>query len=112
MFAPVQQELSFGMPKSGNSLLYGVQPIGYAQPVFGGKVDEMLLALMFQTQSGTQLRFAFNPSDGGPGVPAWDFQLLIDWPKANQTYQFQSRTVYKPFDVIDEIMDLYQQWQS
>ena len=111
VFAPAEQDLSFSMPDEGEALLYGVQPIGYHLPVYGGKVDEMLLAFMFQTDPGTQLRFAFNPSGGGPGVPAWDFQFLIDKPQVQQTYQFQSRTVYKKFASLEEMLDLYQQWQ-
>ena len=111
VFAPSKQDLSFPMPVEGERLLYGVQPIGYHLPVYGGKVDEMLLAFMFQTESRTQLRFAFNPSGGGPGAPAWDFQLLIDKPQVNQTYQFRTRTVYKKFTALEEMLDLYQQWQ-
>ena len=112
VFAPFTQSIAFPMPQQRDGLLSGVQPIGYRQPVYGGKLDEMLLTLMFRTQPGTQLRFAFNPSGGGPGVPAWDFQLLIDRPKAGHSYEFQSSTAYKKFEALEEMLDLYRQWQG
>ena len=112
VFASASQSVAFPMPEQGDGLLYGVQLIGYRHPVYGGKLDEMLLAFMFRNPPGTQLSFAFNPSGGGPGVPAWDFQLLIGKPKADYTYEFQSRTAYKKFEAIAEILALYRQWQG
>ena len=111
-FAPADRKIRYQMPRKPSGLLYGVQPIGYEYPVYGGKLDEMYCALMFRPQPATEVRFAYNPSGGGPGVPAWDFQLLIDQPQVDQSYELCSRLVYKPFDRMDEMIDMYRQWKN
>lgn len=109
-YAPAQPDLHFAMPEDRDALLYGAASIGYARPFFGGKIEDMLFAFLFRSPPGTQIRFGYNPSGAGPGCPAWDYAFLIDNPQANQTYAFRTRAVYKPFEDINEMIDLDDAW--
>ena len=97
-------------PTAEKRLLYGVQRTRYARPLYCGRVHGMLLAMMFGPAPDVEIRFAFNASGGGPGVPAWDYQALVDNPQAGRSYCFATRLVYKPFAGLDEALELYEQW--
>ena len=71
----------------------------------------MLLSLMFRPADDVEIRFAFNGSGGGPGVPAWDFQAVVADPQPGKRYSFKTRTVYKPFEGFDEALELYRGWE-
>jgi len=96
--------------KSGRPLLFGVTETQYGLPFYCGNVNGMLLSFMFQPSDEVEIRFAFNPSGGGPGVPAWDYQAVVADPKPGKRYSFKMRTVYKPFAGLAESLDLYRRW--
>jgi hypothetical protein len=90
---------------------FGVVDTRYSQPFFCGKVDNQLLAMMFKPSDDLELRFAFSSKGGGPGAPAWDYQVIVPEPKAGRTYSLAARMVYKPFDSLEEAANLYKAWR-
>ena len=94
----------------GRSLLYGLSSVSYGRPFYCGNINGMLLSLMFQPTDEIEIRLAFNPSGGGPAVPAWDYQALVAEPKPGRRYSFKTRTVYKPFEGLDEALELHRSW--
>ena len=97
-------------PDTGGQLLYGVGEMKYGTPLYCGQVHGMLLSYMFQPGEDVEIRFAYNPSGGGPGVPAWDYQALVADPQPGKRYSFKTRTVCKPYKGLDESLDLYRRW--
>ena len=99
-------------PVSGRKLLYGVAETKYGRPFYCGNVHGQLLAYMFEPTDEVEVRFAFNATGGGPAVPAWDFQALVAQPQTGKRYVFRTRTVYKPFEGLDEALQLYRRWKG
>ncbi len=93
-------------------LIYDLSPVRYVEPLMAGRVHGMLLAFLFQPSEDLEIRPAFNSQGGGVGVPAWDYQAVVPNPKVGRRYSFKVRVVYKPFEALDEALDLQRQWKD
>ena len=93
-------------------LIYDLSPVRYVEPLMVGRVHDMLLAFLFQPAEDLEIRPAFNAQGGGVGVPAWDYQAVVPNPKVGRRYSFKVRVVYKPFEGLDEALDLQRQWKD
>ena len=93
-------------------LLFDLSPVRYVEPLMAGRVHNMLLAFLFQPSEDLEVRLAFNGQGGGVGAPAWDYQAVVPNPKVGRRYSFKVRVVYKPFEALDEVLDLHRQWKD
>ncbi len=101
-----------GLKGPQKRLLYSLSPTRYVEPLMAGRCRDMLLAYLFQPTEELEIRPAFNAQGGGVGVPAWDYQAVVPNPEVDKRYSFKVRVVYKPFDGLDEVLDLQRQWKE
>ena len=94
----------------GRRLLYSFGSVRYVEPLMAGKVHGMLLAYLFRPSDELEVRPAFNAGGGGVGGPAWDYQAVVPDPEEGRRYSFRLRVVYKPFEALDEALDLHREW--
>ena len=94
----------------GRRLLYSFGSVRYVEPLMAGKVHGMLLAYLFRPSDELEVRPAFNAGGGGVGGPAWDYQAVVPNPQEGRRYSFRLRVVYKPFEALDEALDLHREW--
>ncbi len=101
-----------GSLRGTKRLLFDLSPVRYVEPLMAGRVHGMLLAFLFQPSENLEIRPAFNGQGGGVGVPAWDYQAVVPNPRVGRRYSFKVRVVYKPFEALDEALDLHRQWKD
>lgn len=95
-------------PDPAGRLLHSIHPRRYAEPVMFGRWRGMVLALMLRTDD--HLRFAIQPTGGGPRNPAWDFGVVIKHCQAGEAYRWKGRLVFKPDMGADDVWSEYQRW--
>ncbi len=101
-----------GRLRGTKRILFDLSPVRYVEPLMAGRVHGMLLAFLFQPSEDLEIRPAFSAQGGGVGVPAWDYQAVVPNPKVGRRYSFKVRVVYKPFEELDEALDLQRQWKD
>ncbi len=99
-----------GLRAQGRRLLYSFGSVRYVEPLMAGKVHGMLLAYLFRPSDELEIRPAFNAGGGGVGGPAWDYQAVVPDPEEGRRYSFRLRVVYKPFEALDEALELHREW--
>ena len=95
-------------PDPAGRLLHNIRPLRYVEPVMFGRWRNMVLALMLRTDD--HLRFAIQPTGGGPRNPAWDFGIVMKHCQAGEAYRWNGRIVFKPDTGVDDIWSEYQRW--
>lgn len=91
------------------ALFANESPLKYSVPLFYGRFRNMVLIYVFQPNP--HLRFTHSPSGGGQTKagddtnPAWDFQLIIPDPRAQQEYDLHGRLIYKKWLGRDDVLD-------
>ncbi len=103
-----EAQLLPGEPNPTGRLLHNIRPLRYAEPVMFGRWRGMVLALMLRTDD--HLRFAIQPTGGGPRNPAWDFGIVIKNCQVGAGYRWNGRIVFKPDRGADDIWSEYQRW--
>lgn len=97
-------------PDPAGRLLHNIRADRYVEPVMFGRWRNMALALMLRTDD--HLRFAIQPTGGGPRNPAWDFGIVIKQCRAGEAYRWSGRMVFKPDRGSDDIWSEYQRWMQ
>ena len=97
-------------PDPAGRLLHNIRPLRYVEPVMFGRWRNMVLAMMLRTDD--HLRFAIQPTGGGPRNPAWDFGIVIKDCQAGESYRWSGRMVFKPDRGSDDIWSEYQRWMQ
>lgn len=70
--------------------------------------DNMVYLMMFD-QAET-IRFTTFDFSGNVHQPVWDWQYVIRHPRADHTYQYKARLVYKPYKGEQDVVDEYVAW--
>ena len=95
-------------PDPAGRLLHHIRPLRYVEPVMFGRWRGMVLALMLRTAD--HLRFAIQPTGGGPRNPAWDFGIVMKHCQVGDALRWNGRIVFKPDTGADDIWSEYQRW--
>ena len=95
-------------PDPDGRLLHNIRPLRYVEPVMFGRWRNMVLALMLRTDD--HLRFAIQPTGGGPRNPAWDFGIVMKNCQIGAAYRWDGRIVFKPDRGADDVWSEYQRW--
>ncbi len=72
--------------------------------------DNMVVIMMFDQEA--PIRLALWNWTGNPHWPAWDWQFILRDPKADTTYRYRARMVYKPFVSAEDVMAEYDLWRA
>ncbi len=105
-----EEELLPNEPDPSGRLLHNIRPLRFAEPVIYGRWRNMALAMMVQTDD--HLRFAIQPTGGGPRNPAWDFGIVIKDCQPGETYDWRGRIVFKPYEGPESVWTEYEKWQQ
>lgn len=71
-------------PEQRDKLFSSVTPVRWSRPYYWARWRDTAYLCVFSTPN--TLRFAMSPSGGGPGNPAWDYQILVPGYRVGQTY--------------------------
>lgn len=82
----------------------------YAKPYFSGFCRGMRLLFLFE--DNPNVRFAQSPSGGGPGCPAWDFQMVVPDYEVGKDYTLDARLVYGPCSTALDPEIEYARWNE
>ena len=87
---------------------YTDSSVRFDRPFFYGSIEEMVFACFFPLSAREQIRFTVNPLAGAFGGPAWDVFWIIDSPSIATEYEMKFRTVFKPFEGANDILNEYE----
>jgi len=90
-------------------LLYGsYSPWKYTRPMYLGVSHGM--SYVFMTEDNPHVRLTQSPSGGGPGSPAWDWQLVAPGTASGDEHTLSARVAYTPWRGIQDAEEEYDAW--